>query len=127
MFLQTIAATGILVRHCKVSKKNKKNKKLTPYQEEVLKAEGYVFVDFYGDGCVPCQALMPKVHEFADTYGDKLKFTSLNTTKARRLAIAQKVLGLPVMAIYKDGEKVEELVKDDCTAEAIEAMIKKYI
>ena len=47
--------------------------------------------------------------------------------KARRLAIAQKVLGLPVMAIYKDGEKVEELVKDDCTAEAIEAMIKKYI
>ena len=65
----------------------------TTFEEEVLKAEGYVFVDFYGDGCVPCQALMPKVHEFADTYGDKLKFTSLNTTKARRLAIAQKVLG----------------------------------
>ncbi len=77
----------------------------TTFEEEVLKAEGYVFVDFYGDGCVPCQALMPKVHEFADTYGDKLKFTSLNTTKARRLAISQKVLGLPVMAIYKDGEK----------------------
>ena len=57
----------------------------TTFEEEVLKAEGYVFVDFYGDGCVPCQALMPKVHEFADTYGDKLKFTSLNTTKARRL------------------------------------------
>ena len=99
----------------------------TNFEEEVLKADGYVFVDFYGDGCVPCQALMPKVHEFADTYGDKLKFTSLNTTKARRLAIAQKVLGLPVMAIYKDGEKVEELVKEDCTVESIEAMIKKYI
>ena len=99
------------------------------FEEEVLKADGYVFVDFYGDGCVPCQALMPKVHEFAETYGDKLKFTSLtlNTTKARRLAIAQKVLGLPVMAIYQDGEKVEELVKDDCTEESIEAMIKKYI
>ena len=34
----------------------------TTFEEEVLKAEGYVFVDFYGDGCVPCQALMPKVH-----------------------------------------------------------------
>ena len=56
----------------------------TTFEEEVLKAEGYVFVDFYGDGCVPCQALMPKVHEFADTYGDKLKFTSLNTTKGDR-------------------------------------------
>lgn len=55
------------------------------FQTEVLEAEGYVFVDFFGDGCVPCAALMPKVHEFADTYGDKLKFTSLNTTKARRL------------------------------------------
>ena len=97
------------------------------FEEEVLKAEGYVFVDFYGDGCVPCQAWMPKGHEFADTYGDKMKFTSLNTTKARRLAIAQKVLGLPVMAIYKDGAKVEEVVKDDATPENIEAMIKKYI
>ena len=32
----------------------------TTFEEEVLKADGYVFVDFYGDGCVPCQALMPK-------------------------------------------------------------------
>ena len=35
-------------------------------------------------------------------------------------------MGLPVIAIYKDGEKVEELVKDDATKEAVEAMIKKY-
>jgi thioredoxin 1 len=51
----------------------------------------------------------------------------LNTTKARRVAIGQKVLGLPVIAIYKDGEKLEELVKDDATPENIEAMIQKYI
>ena len=98
------------------------------FQTEVLEAEGYVFVDFFGDGCVPCAALMPKVHEFADTYGDKLKFTSLNTTK--KLVVwqsARRFLAFPVMAIYKDGEKVDELVKDDCTPETIEAMIKKYI
>ena len=99
----------------------------TNFQAEVLEAEGYVFVDFYGDGCVPCQALMPKVHEFAETYGDKLKFTSLNTTKARRLAISQKILGLPVMAIYKDVEKIDEVVKEEATPESIEAMIQKYI
>lgn len=97
------------------------------FEEEVLKAEGTILVDFYGDGCVPCQALMPHVHAMEDTYGDKIKFTSLNTTKARRLAIGQKILGLPVIAIYKGGEKVEELVKDDAVPEAIEAMIKKYI
>jgi thioredoxin 1 len=36
-------------------------------------------------------------------------------------------MGLPVIAIYKDGEKVEELIKEDATVEAIEAMIKKYL
>ena len=56
-----------------------------------------------------------------------MKFTSLNTTGARRVAISQKILGLPVMAIYKGGEKVEELVKEECTEDAIEAMIQKYI
>jgi thioredoxin 1 len=47
--------------------------------------------------------------------------------KARRLAIKQQIMGLPVIAIYKDGAKVEELVKDDATKENIELMIKKYI
>ena len=69
------------------------------FEPEVLQAEGTVLVDFYGDGCVPCAALMPYVHEYSEKYGDKMKFCSLNTTKARRLAISQKVLGLPVMAI----------------------------
>ncbi|MBO6163912.1 MAG: thioredoxin family protein [Lachnospiraceae bacterium] len=98
------------------------------FEEEVLKAEGTVFVDFYGDGCVPCQALMPFVHALADkNEGGKVKFCALNTTKARRVAIGQKVLGLPVMAIYQNGEKVEELVKDDATEENIEKMVAKYL
>lgn len=97
------------------------------FEEELLNAKGTFLVDFFGDGCVPCQALMPHVHAMEDTYGDKIKFASLNTTKARRVAIGQKILGLPVIAIYKDGEKIDECVKDDATVENIEAMIKKYI
>lgn len=94
---------------------------------EVLEADGTVFVDFYGDGCVPCEALRPHVDAYAETYGDRIKFCSLNTTRARRLAISQKVLGLPVMAIYQKGKMVESLVKDDATAESIEAMIQRYL
>lgn len=96
------------------------------FEAEVLKAEGKVFVDFYGDGCVPCAALMPYVHEYSEKYGDKMKFCSLNTTKARRLAISQKVLGLPVMAIYENGQMIDSVVKDDATAESIEVMILKH-
>ena len=96
------------------------------FQAEVLEGEGTILVDFFGDGCVPCAALMPHIHGFEEVYGDKIKFCSLNTTKARRLAIGQKILGLPVIAIYQNGQKVEELVKDDATPENVEAMIKKY-
>jgi len=93
------------------------------FEPEVLKAEGTVFVDFYSDGCEPCKALMPAVLALSEKYADKMKFTKLNTMKARRVAIGQKVLGLPVMAIYKGGEKVVELVKEECTEENIEKMI----
>ena len=51
----------------------------------------------------------------------------MDITKARRLAIKQKVLGLPTLAVYKDGEKIDEVTKDDATIANIEAMIKKYV
>ena len=98
------------------------------FEAEVLQAPGRVVVDFYGDGCVSCAALMPHVHEFAENYGsDNLKFCALNTTKARRLAISQKILGLPVIAVYEGGAMIDSCVKDDATPENVEAMIKKYI
>lgn len=97
------------------------------FNAEVLEGEGYILVDYFGDGCAPCEALMPAVEALSEKYGDSLKFTKLNTSKARRLAISQKILGLPVIAIYKDGEKIDELIKDDATQANIEAMIKKYI
>ena len=98
------------------------------FEEEVLKAEGKVFVDYYGDGCVPCAALMPHVHQYAEDFHDSgIKFCAMNTTKARRLAIAQQILGLPVMAIYQNGEKIDVLVKEECTADSILEMIKRHI
>ena len=70
---------------------------------------------------------MPHVHELAEKYEGQLKFCALNTSKARRVAIGQQVLGLPTVAIFKDGAKVEEVVKDDATPESVEEMIKRYI
>lgn len=97
------------------------------FEAEVLQAEGYVFVDFWSEGCEPCKALMPDVEKLSETYGSKIKFGKLDSTKARRLAIKEKVLGLPTMAVYKDGAKIDELTKDDATVANIEAMIQKYI
>lgn len=97
------------------------------FNPEVLEAEGYVLVDYFGDGCIPCQALLPDIEELSEKYKDKVKFCKFNTTKARRLAISQKVLGLPTITLYKNGEKVEEVIKDDATKANIDAMIAKYV
>lgn len=97
------------------------------FEEEVLQADGHVLVDFWGKSCEPCKALMPHVEKLEEKYGEKIKFVKLDTSSARRLAIKQKVLGLPTIAIYNGGEKVEELTKDNAKPEKIEEMIKKYI
>ncbi|MEG1310406.1 MAG: thioredoxin domain-containing protein [Romboutsia sp.] len=97
------------------------------FAEEVLKNEGIVIVDFWSEGCEPCKALLPEVEELATKYADNFKFFKLDTTKARRLAIKEKVLGLPTIAIYKDGAKIDEVTKDDATKTNIEEMIKKHL
>lgn len=97
------------------------------FEEEVLKHEGIVVVDFWSEGCEPCKALLPEVEELANNYKENFKFCKLDTTKARRLAIKEKVLGLPTIAIYKDGQKIDEVTKDNATKTNIEEMIKKYL
>ncbi|MGO1469490.1 MAG: thioredoxin TrxA [Tissierella sp.] len=97
------------------------------FEEEILKSEGLVLVDYWSPSCEPCKALMPHVEELEKTHGENIKFASLDITKARRLAIGQKVLGLPVIAIYKDGEKIDSVVGDEATESSIQAMIKKHV
>jgi len=97
------------------------------FESEVLKSEGLVLVDFWSDGCEPCKALMPDILDLKEQYGEKIKFSKLNTTEARRLAIKERVLGLPTVCIYKDGIKVDEVTKDDAIKDKIEEMIKKHM
>ncbi|SHE34270.1 thioredoxin TrxA [Clostridium fallax] len=97
------------------------------FEQEVIKSEKPVFVDFWGDKCEICKELMPGVHGLEDKYGDKIKFSSLNISSARRLAIAQKVLGLPTMIIYNGGEKVQTITPDKISSlDDVENFIKSY-
>ena len=96
------------------------------FQEEVLDASGFVLVDYWSDGCEPCKALMPDVVALSEEF-TSVKFGKLNTAKARRLAISQRVLGLPTIILYKDGEKVGEVTKDDATKDGIKGMIEANV
>jgi len=94
------------------------------FEELVLKAEGHVVVDYWGDGCEPCKALFPDVEALAEEFEGKATFAKLNTTKARRLAISQRVLGLPTIILYKNGEKVAEVTGKDTSKATIKAMLE---
>lgn len=96
------------------------------FEEVVLQNEGVVLVDFWSEGCEPCKALMPDVEALAEQY-QQVTFTKLDAASNRRLAIKERVLGLPTIAIYKGGQKVDEVTKEDATRANIEAMIQKYI
>lgn len=95
------------------------------FEQEVLQASGVVAVDWWSPKCEPCCELLPEVERMAGTYG-AIKFVKVNVLENRRLAIGQKVLGLPTFLFFKDGEKVGELAGPEvCTAEALEAELKR--
>jgi len=97
------------------------------FQAEVKEAQGFVLVDFWSESCESCKALMPDIEALAEKYGSQIKFTKLDVAKARRLAIGEQVLGLPTIVLYKDGQKISEVIKDDATMSNIEAMITKNL
>ncbi|HBI57157.1 MAG TPA: thiol reductase thioredoxin [Firmicutes bacterium] len=81
------------------------------FEAEVLNSKGLVLVDFWSPKCVPCMELLPHVQELEGRF-QGVKFCKLNILENRRLAMGQKVMGLPTILIYKDGEKAVELSKD---------------
>ncbi len=97
------------------------------FEPEVLQSEGLVLVDFWSPSCGPCKELLPKVEALAETYGDKVKFCKLDVSKARRLAIKQKVLGLPTIIMYKDGANVGEVTKDAATEDGVKNLLTSNI
>lgn len=96
------------------------------WEEHIPGSTGWVVVDFWGPRCKPCLELMPAVERLAEKYGDKMKFYSLDTSKAMRLAMSQGVMSLPVIAFYYDGEKKEEL-SGEFNAEDVENKILELL
>lgn len=98
------------------------------FEQEVLQAQGAVVVDWWSPKCEPCCELLPEVERLAAAYGDRVKFRKVNVLENRRLAISQRVLGLPTFQFYRDGQKVAELAgAEACTVEAIEAELKRLV
>lgn len=77
------------------------------FNEEI--ASGKVLVDFYADWCGPCQALGPILEEVASTDIDA-KIVKLNVDNAQEIAGQYRVMSIPTMILFKDGELVDQKV-----------------
>ncbi|WP_418965272.1 thioredoxin family protein [Cetobacterium sp.] len=97
------------------------------FDKLVIEGKGIILVDYFSDGCEPCKALLPEMLELENLYKDRVTFYKFNTSKARRLAIREKILGLPTITIYENGAKKNELTKDEATRYKIEQMILKAL
>lgn len=77
------------------------------FEQEVLKAEQTVLVDFYADWCGPCQMMGPVVEEIAGEVSNA-KVCKINIDE--QMAIAQKygVMTIPTFAVFKNGELVKK-------------------
>jgi len=98
----------------------------TNFEQEVLKSDLPVLVDFWAQWCAPCLMVAPVVEEIAKEYNGKLKVCKLNVDEASNTASQYGIMSIPTLAIFKDG-KVADKVVGALSKFELETTIKRYI
>ena len=98
----------------------------TNFEQEVLKSDIPVLVDFWAQWCAPCHMVAPAVEEIAKEYKGKLKVCKLNVDEAPDTASRYGIMSIPTLAIFKDG-KVTDKVVGVLPKSELETTIKQHI
>lgn len=90
------------------------------FEQDVLKAEGPVLVDYWAEWCGPCKMIAPILDEVAKEYAGRLKVVKLNIDQNELTPPKFGIRGIPTLMIFKDGQvvatKVGALAKGQLTA-----------
>lgn len=96
------------------------------FDEEVLRSEQPVLVDFWAVWCGPCKAIGPVVDSVATAYAGKLKVAKVNVDQNSATPSRYGVRGIPALLFFKDGKVADQIV-GFVPQEAIEEKIKKLL
>lgn len=80
------------------------------FEQEVLKSDTPVLVDFWAPGCPPCAALAPVLDKLATEMAGKAKFVKVNAAQERVTAAKYKIQAVPTLFIFKGGEVADSLI-----------------
>ena len=80
------------------------------FKSEVLEHKGVVLVDFFATWCGPCKALTPIVDKLSEEMSGKVKVVKVDIDENSALATEYRVMSVPTMKLFKNGEVVETLV-----------------
>lgn len=70
------------------------------FEQEVLKSEVPVLVDFFAEWCMPCKMFAPTLDEVAANYEGKLKIVKVNVDEAIQLAQKYRVMSIPTIKLF---------------------------
>lgn len=80
------------------------------FEEEVLKSDKPVLVDFYADWCGPCKMMAPIVKQLSENYEGKMKVGKCNIDEEMSIAQKYKIMSIPTFIIFQNGEAVRTMM-----------------
>jgi len=97
------------------------------FEQEVLKSDESVLVDFWATWCGPCKMMVPVLEELArEMEGKAVKIAKLDVDEASDIAQKYNIMSVPAFKIFKGGEVVDEWVGAQ-SVESIKEKLEKFL
>src|SRR6266404_2546003 len=96
------------------------------FENDVLKSDRPVLVDFWAEWCAPCRMLAPTVEAVAEKYANTATVVKLNVDHNPAVSQRFGIKGIPTLILFKNG-KEEERVVGATSEQAISRMLDKHV